>query len=172
MNVNREKKETQVKELNALFRKHDSFYLLDFINLPVSKSVELRRQLRENSYSFKVIKNRLALRALKEDFPENLKDYFRGPTAIAFAFDKPINLARLLKDFSAQHNVLIVKAGLLEGQFLAGERFEEIANLTSPEDLLAKIGFLMAFPLTKLLRTWQAPLNSLCRLLSQLKTKK
>ena len=172
MNVNREKKENLVKEIHTDFAKHDSFYLLDFINMPVAKTMELRKQLRENSYALKVVKNRLAMRALTDDLPENLKEHFRGPTAIAFASENPLQLARMIRDFSRQNKVLKFKAGLLEGQFLPESQFEDVANLTSREDLIAKLGFLMANPLMKLVRTWQAPMESLGRLLSQLKSKK
>lgn len=172
MSIIREKKEELVKKIGDAFEKYDSFYMLDFINMPVSQAVELRKQMRENSFSFMVVKNRLALRALKDDFPEDLKSHFRGPTGIAFAPENPIGLAHLIKNFSAQHKVLSVKAGMLEGRFLASEEFDKIAVLTSREDLLVKIGFLMTYSLTKLLRTWQAPLNSLGSMLSQLKTKK
>lgn len=170
--MNREKKEEIVQELKEAFDKYDSFYLVDFIHMPVSQFVNLRKQFRENSYSFKVVKNRLALRALKDSFPEELKDCFQGPTAISFAEENPIGLARMIKDFSTKHKVLAVKGGMLEGQLFSGDRFGEIASLSSREELLAKIGYLMACPLVKLKRTWQAPLDSIGRLLSHLKTKK
>lgn len=172
MNINREKKEKLVAEMSDAFDRHNTFYLMDFMNMPVNLAVELRGQLRERSYSFKVIKNRLALRALNEEFPEELRQHFRGPTAVAFASENPIGLARLLRDFSNQYNVLNIKAGFVEGKFLTKERFSEIANLTSKEELLAKFGFLLAYPLFKLSKTWQAPLMSLGSMLSQLKTKK
>jgi len=170
--VKKAQKEKIVDELREAFDKYNSFYLVDFIKMPVSKFVELRKEFRQNSYSLKVVKNRLGLRALKDDFPEELKKYFQGPTAITFASEEPIELARMIKDFSQKNKVLTVKAGMLEGRFFDGDRFGEIASFTSREDLLAKLGFLMAFPLIKLARTWQAPLGSLGRLLSQLKTKK
>jgi large subunit ribosomal protein L10 len=170
--VKREEKEKFVQDLTDTFKKIDSFYLVDFKGITVSQSTELRRLMRENSYSFQVIKNRLALRALKEDFPENLNHCFQGPTALALAPQDPVGLARMLKDFSEQNNVLTVKGGMLEGQFIASERFNEIAKLTSKEDLLQKMAYLMAFPLLRLVRTWQAPLLSLGRVLSQLKDKK
>lgn len=172
MNVNREKKEKQIEEIHESFVKHDSFYLLDFTKMPVNLAVEFRKKMRENTYSFLVIKNRLALRALKEDFPEDLKTQFRGPTAIAFAQENPLGLARLIKDFSVQHKVLSVRCGIVEGQFLEGKRFAAIAKLTSKDDLLAKLGYLMAYPLMIFLRTWQAPLNSVGSMLDQLKSKK
>ncbi len=172
MNVNREKKEQQVEELRKSFVSHDSFYLIDFMKMPVKLAVEFRNQMRDNSYSFLVVKNRLAVRALKEDFPEDLKKQFQGPTAIAFAQENPIGLARLIKDFSAQHKVLSVRCGIVEGQFLEGEKFADFSKLKSKDDLLAKLGYLMAYPLMTFLRTWQAPLNSVAGMLDQLKSKK
>ena len=170
--MKREEKEKQIKELSEAFSSHDSFFLVDFINMSVAQAQEMRKLCRENSYSFRVVKNRLALRALKEEFPEDFKMSFQGSTAVAFAPQNPIGLARLIKDFSARNNVLSVKSGILEGQFLTADKFNEVANLTSRGELLARIGGLMAAPLMKLLRTWQAPLSGLGTLLSQLKTKK
>ena len=172
MSVNLQKKEQQVKKINESFEEFDSFYLIDFVNMPVGLSVQFRKQLRENKYTFHVIKNRLALRALKEEFPEDLRQYFRGPTGVAYAKEDPIGLARLIKEFSSQHKILSVKGGIVEGQILKGEKFEDLAKLTSRNDLLGKLGYLMSYPLTTLLRTWQAPLNSLGSVLSQLKSKK
>lgn len=172
MSVNREKKENQVQELQGRFDRASTFYLLDYVNIPVSKSSELRRQLRDNDCSLKVIKNRLALRAIPEALPEELRGSFQGPTAIAFTDKNPILLARLLKDFSAQHKILKVKAGSVEGDFLPEERFQEIASLTSRTDLVARLAFLIAYPLTQLLRTMQAPVNTLGSMLSQLKDKR
>lgn len=172
MNVNRERKEVMVQEISDNFAAYESFYLLDFMKMPVSQAVELRREMRKNDYIFKVVKNRLALRALKADFPEELQKHFQGPTAIAFSAEDPLGLARLIKDFSSQYKTLTVKAGIVEGRYLPMEEFDTIATLSSREDLLAKIGYLMAYPLTKLLRTLQAPYQSLGSMLSQLKSKK
>jgi large subunit ribosomal protein L10 len=172
VSIIRENKEKQIEELRDTFGRNNTFYLLDYVNIPVSKSSELRSRLRENDCSLKVIKNRLALRAFLEEFPEDLKDSFQGPTAIAFTDKNPIVLARLLKDFSVQNKILKVKSGIVEGDFLPGERFQEIASLSSRDDLVAKLGYLIAYPLTQLLRSLQAPINTLGGMMSQLKDKK
>ena len=144
MNINRENKVKQVLELAKVFEQNSTLYLIDYEKISVTKSMELRGQLRENDCSLKVIKNRLALRALKDEFPIELKQYFQGPTAIAFTDKNPIILARLLKNFMVQNKILKVKAGLVEGDFLSEGQFPEIANLTSRDDLLAKLGYMMA----------------------------
>ncbi len=172
MSVNRESKEKTVAEISEFIDTHETFLLVDFEKMPVSKSVELRKKLKENSYSFRVVKNRLALRAINPDLPEELREHFKGATGIAFAQEEPIGLARLIKDFSLQNKLLKVKGGVVEGRYLTPEKFSEIAALTSKRDLLAKVGYLMSAPLAKFLRTWQAPLSGMGNLLSQLKSKK
>jgi len=172
MSLNREKKEKMVKEIREDFNKNQTFFLVDYVNIPVSKSIELRTQLRENNCSIKVVKNRLALKSLEDEIPEKFKEQFRGPTAIAFTNENPISLARLLDDFIHTNRILDVKAGIVEGQLVEKDKFKEVASLGSRKELMTKVGYLMAAPLTKFLRTWQAPLNSLGSLLSQLKSKK
>jgi len=165
-------KEAMVAQLREWIESAACAIACDYRGLRVTEINELRRLMRENDVDFRVVKNRLALRALKEEFPEDLRGFFQGPTAIAYTLQDPIKLARIIKDFSSKHKALKVKGGLLEGQFFPGERFAEISSLQSKKDLLAKMGYLMAHPLIKLARTWQAPLNSIGRLLSQSKPKK
>lgn len=172
MSLNREKKEERVKEILEDFNKNKTFFLVDYVNIPVAKSIELRTQLRENKCSIKVIKNRLAIKALENEISEEFKEKFRGPTAIAYTSDDAINLARILNSFIDSNKILSIKAGLVEGQLIDGDRFKEIAGLGSRRELMTKIGYLMAAPLTKFLGTWQAPFHSTGSMLSQLKLKK
>jgi large subunit ribosomal protein L10 len=172
VNVNKEKKAGIVKELRDDLSQNSTVYFLDFVNMSVAQSIELRRIMRENAYKFQVIKNRLAVRALDDDVSDEVKSLFRGPTAFAFASENPLGLAKIIKEFSAKNKVLNFKGGILEGQYLPQERFSEVANIKSREELLAKIGYSLSYQLAKLLQTWQAPMMNLGRLLSQLKSKK
>ena len=170
--MKRDAKAHTIKNMEESFGRQKTIYLMDYTGMKVSQAVALRKLLKKSSYDFKVVKNRLALRALKEDFPAELRSYFQKPTAVALAAAEPVKLARMLKDFSAQNKVMAFKGGLFEGQILAPERFDDVCRLASREELLGKVGYLMAFPLMQLLRTWQAPLSQMGRLLSQFKEKK
>lgn len=168
------KKETKskiVKELEETLSQNNTCYLVDYKEMPVWKMVELRKTLKRNNFKLRVVKNRLVLRAVGQKFPE-LKPYFQKNTAIAFSDRDPIGLARALKDFSEQGKVLEIKAGVIEGHPLAPEMFNEVIKLNSKTDLIARIGYLMSYPLTQFLRTWQTSLVNLGRLLSLLKQKK
>lgn len=170
--MKRDAKAQLIKSLEEDFGARSAIYLLDYTGMKVAQAVALRKILKKNSYEFKVVKNRLALRALKEEMPAELRSFFQKPTAVALAANEPVRLARMLKDFSVQNKVMAFKGGLFEGRLMPAERFDEICKLPSRKELLGKVGYLMAFPITQLLRTWQAPLSQMGRLLSQLKEKK
>jgi large subunit ribosomal protein L10 len=161
-----------VESLERLFEANDTYYLIDFKRMRVSQAVELRKTLRKAGYAYKVIKNRLALRALGAKCPEALRPYFQKPTALAFAGRDPVPLAKILKDFSNQGKILAVKGGQVEGHLMPGERFDEVVKLGSRQAQIGKFGFLMAQPLHRLMRTLQAPLGNLGLLLGELNKKK
>ncbi len=170
--MKKEAKQPIVQTLERLFETNSTYYLVDFKKMKVSQSVELRKILRKNAFTYKVIKNRLALRALGERCPETIRPFFQKPTAIAFADKDPIQLAKILKDFSNRGKVLAVKVGQIEGQYLAPGRFDEVSKLTSRADLVGKIAYMMANPLHRLMRTLQAPLANVGILLGELKKTK
>jgi len=170
--VKKEEKQPIVQTLERLFDANSTYYLIDFKRMKVAQAVELRKILRKNAFTYKVIKNRLALRALGEKCPEALRPFFQKPTALAFADKDPVRLAKILKDFSNQGKILAVKGGRVEGQLMPAERFDEVTRLGSRQDLLGKVGYLMASPLHRLMRTLQAPLGNVGILLGELNRKK
>jgi large subunit ribosomal protein L10 len=170
--MKREQKTERVGQLAELLTSNDTFFLFDYNKMTVAQAVALRKVLRKQGSSLKVVKNRLALRALKAEFPESLKAAFKKPTAMACTSADPVVLAKALRDFAVQNKVLVMKGGIVQGRYVPAERFEEITKLASREVLIGKIAIMMAHPLTKLLRTLQAPLVNTVLLLSQLKDKK
>lgn len=170
--MKKEVKTTIIKEITASLDENPSFFLVDFKKMKVGQSVELRKLLRRNNYRFKVIKNRLALKALADRMPGEVKACFQGPTAIAMAAQDPVGLAKAIKEYGSQSKALAVKGGVIDGVFFPADRFEEICRLASREEMLSRIAFLMSYQLGRFLRTLQSPLANLGLLLGQLKDKK
>ena len=140
--------------------------------MKVIQSIALRKLLRKDSHSFRVVKNRLVLKAMKDRCPEELKPSFEKATALAYTESNPIGLAKILRDFSDRGKILSIKGGVLEGLYMTPEQFDEISRLNSREDLLGKIGFLIAQPLSQFLGALQAPSSRLAGMMDQLKAKK
>lgn len=170
--MKKETKTLRIDELGAVFAAHKTIYLFDYTKMKVSQATALRKRLRAQGASLKVVKNRLALRALAESVPADLRPAFRKPTAVAYTAADPIGLAKTVKEFAASTKAIALKGGLVEGIYFAPERFDEIVKLAPRADLLAKVAVLMAAPLQKLLRTLQAPLSQTGALLGQLKDKR
>jgi large subunit ribosomal protein L10 len=170
--MKRQIKETRVGEIDAILKSNDTVILFDYTKMSVAQSVALRKTLRKQSAGVKMVKNRLALRAVQAGLPEDTRKAFRKPTALAYTAGDPILLAKTIKEFSAQNKVLVVKGGLLQGHPFPAARFDEITKMPGREALLGRVGAMMAAPLSGFLRAFRAPLGNLGVLMGQLKDKK
>ena len=170
--MNRAEKQDVVKELNETFKGNDSVLLINFTGLNVADSTDLRRKISEVECGYRVIKNRLALRALEDTSLEELKEHFQGPTAIAYTGGDPVALAKILKTFIQDHPAMSFKAGIVEGQAVSASEMENLAGLPSRIELLTKLVYLLNTPLTRLATALQSPVRELASVLHQLGEKK
>ena len=132
-------KEAKVEELKAIMAETKGFYLADFTGIDVASVTELRSKLRDAEVQYQVIKNRLAIRAAEEVGITGLKEYFTGPTAIAYSKEDPIAPAKILQDFVTDGGKIQIKTGFIEGEILAADRVEALAKLPSKEELIGKV---------------------------------
>lgn len=168
----RPEKEAVVKELTDKFSSAKSLVVTDYLGLNVAEMTELRSQLREAGVEFKVVKNTLATIAANDVEMEEMTEYFSGPTAIAFGEDDAVSPAKVLVEFAKDHEVLEVKAGLLNGELISKEKVESLAEIPSREELLAKAFASMKAPLTGLVNVLQGNIRGLVQVLNQIKEEK
>ena len=100
---------------------------------------DLRRKCREAGVSIQVVKNTLAIKALRKLELEELEPHFKGPTALAVAREDPTSPARILIDFRKEHEKPEVKLGFVDGRVLAPEEVKAIANLPSRDQLISQV---------------------------------
>src|SRR5437773_12302521 len=93
----REEKSQEVSELNEQIGKASNAFLIDFKGITVPQVTELRKQVRETKSGYVVVKNTLALIALKNSPIVAMREQFTGPTAIAFNATDAVGLAKALK---------------------------------------------------------------------------
>ena len=171
----RPEKVEQVKEIKEKLEKSVAFLLTDYQGLTVEEINRLRREMKRENMELKVVKNTLLRRALKDfsvDYFEELEEFLVGPTAVAFSYEDPIKLAKLLTNFSRENEALKLKAGLLEGRKVTKEEIKKFALLPSKEELLSKLLGTLQAPIRNLMFVLQAPSRGLVTALSEIQKKK
>ena len=153
--MNRTEKEQTVASLNSGFANAKFVGLVAFKGLNVAEISSLRHELRSTGTEFRVVKNTLAKRAVKDTELEQLEEYFRGSTAVALTSEDPSAPAKILARFAKENPNLEVKIGLLDGKPLSRENIESLSKLPPREVLLAM-----------LLGTLKAPSNGLVTVLA------
>src|SRR6185312_12043189 len=129
MAVTRAIKEEELQELTQSFKGTDSAIIVDFRGLKVPEVTELRRQVRGAKAQYKVVKNTLARRALKGTAFEVLSEHFVGTTAVAYAGEDPVALAKVLTTFAKTAPALQIKAAVVQGRAIKAAEITDLASL-------------------------------------------
>src|SRR3954466_14862742 len=116
MAVTRASKEAELEDLQGTFKGTDSAIIVDYKGLKVPEVTELRRQVRGAKARYKVVKNTLAKRALTGTPFEPLSEHFVGTTAVAYAGEDPVLLAKVLTTFAKTAPALKIKAAVVQGR--------------------------------------------------------
>ena len=126
--------------------------LADYTGMDMPQTTELKKNLRDNDATFNVVNNRMLKRALDGQATEMLK----GQTALIYGAGDVVEVAKVIKNFSAANQKPVVRGGFLEGKAITGEEVIELAKLPSKDVLRAQ-----------LLGTLQAPCSQLVGVLDQ-----
>jgi large subunit ribosomal protein L10 len=168
----REQKATEVSELQNQIGKASNAFLIDFKGITVPQVTELRKQVRQTNSGYVVVKNTLALIALKDSPIVAMKEQFTGPTAIAFNESDAVVLAKALTKFAKDVPAVQFKGALLNGQVVPASQIQTIANLPSREELVSKLLFLLQSPIRGLATVLQANIRNLAVVVDQIRQKK
>lgn len=166
--LTRAQKEEQVADLKEKFGRASCVYVADYRGLDVEAANDLRRKIRaagEGDFEYRVMKNTVLRLAAGSTPVEGIASHFQGPTAIAISFGDPVGLAKVLTDFSKEHEVFQLKGGVLEGDAIEAADIAKLATLPSLDQLRGKLIGLIQAPATKLVRLLAEPGAQIARVL-------
>lgn len=142
-----------VAEVQEKFSNSEAVILTEYRGLDVTDMALLRTAMKQAGGEYKVYKNTLVRVAAKELNLE-IEELLVGPTAIAFtgirpdgSSGDPVSIAKVLTNFSKDHEDLIIKGGVLEGALLSTEEITALSKIAPREELLARLAGGMAAPL-------------------------
>ena len=163
--MNRAEKVNFVSEFSNLLSNTNFVLVTQYKGLSVEEISSLRKQAREKNTSFKVTKNSLAKRALKNTNYEKLEQLFIGPTAVAFSED-PVSAAKVLYDFSKDNEKLKIIGGAMGSKELDIDEIKKLASLPSMETIRANLVGLISSPLSNIVSLLNEPSSKIVRLIN------
>jgi len=170
--MNRDEKAQAISELESAIGSATNAFLIDFKGITVPQVTELRKQVRDTNSKYIVVKNTLALIAVKDSPLKSLQGAFAGPTAVAWNTTDAVALAKALTKFAKDVPSIQFKGALLNGQALPASEIQNIANLPSREELIAKLLYLMQHPIRGLATVLQANIRKFAIVVDQIAKQK
>ncbi len=163
MALNLEDKKSIVAEVSTVAADAHSAIAAEYRGLSVEEMTDLRAKARNEGVYLRVVKNSLTKRAVEGTEFECMQDSLVGPLIMAFSQEDPGAAARLIKDFSKNHDKLITKVIAIGGEVLPVEQLERLSKLPNREQAIALLMAVMKAPVEKFVRTLNEPHAKLVR---------
>ena len=147
-NINIKKEE--VSKLAQKMKESTLILLTDYRGINVDEVTSLRNDLRNTKAEYKVIKNNITKRALAECGIEGLEDKLEGPTAVIMSTEDYLEPAKVIYNFTKDHDFYKIKGGVIEGKVMTAEEIVTLAKLPSREQLLSMLAGALLGNISKL----------------------
>ncbi|MFZ2226311.1 MAG: 50S ribosomal protein L10 [Candidatus Moraniibacteriota bacterium] len=168
----KQQKEVITKELAEKLKEAKGVVFSDFKGLTMKDLVALRKDLRAENISLKVVKKTLIDIALKNaGMNISVKD-MEGQIAIAVSGVDEVAAAKVISNFAKTNKNLKVTGGVLEGALLSADQVLALSKLPSKKELLAKFVGTINAPVTNFVRVLSGNLSGLVRVLQAVADKK
>ena len=172
--VTLEQKKQIVADLIGKFREANGFYFVDFVGMTVEEAINFRRRLKKDGIKYKVAKNTLIKKALKEVGKDGIvpNANFFGASGVVFASEDAVAPAKIIKELFEKTQKPRLKAAVIEGIFYDGSQLKTIAALpTKPEIISGIIGSLQS-PISGIVGSINAVMRDVAYLVEEVARKK
>ena len=162
--MRKDEKTAIVEQLAANFGRASIALISEYKGISAGQSDELRRRLRAVRGEFRVTKNTLMRRAIKDTRFSALDSSLGGPIGLILSYADPVELAKTVSGLKDLGEKFKVRSGVLDGKPLTAEEVNALATLPPREVILAQLLGLIQAPATRLARLLNEPGSTLARL--------
>ena len=174
MAISKAKKHELRQQFAEKFNEVGSAIIANYSGLTMTQLSELRTSLREMDSTFKVIKNRVAKKALEDEAKEfgDLSEHLKGPVGVVFVKGDIAQVAKTVLKFEKDNKAFEVTGGVIDKNVVSLDEIKAISDLPSREELLAKIVGSIASPSRGLVTVLSGVSRNLVQVLGAIKDKK
>lgn len=130
-------KQLVIDEIKDRISNANGVVLFDYRGLTDEEAKELRRSLRNSGGDYKVYKNTLMSRALR-DLNIDIDESLFGPSALAYSEDQVAPI-KVLTDFAKKHPAVVLKVGIVDKEITDKAKLAELATIPSRDGLLTML---------------------------------
>ena len=145
-----ERKKSEVSELADKIKEAKLVLLTDYRGISVEDVTGLRANLRKVNGDYKVIKNNITRRALKEAEIEGLEDLLVGPTAVVLSNEDYLEPLKAVYEYAKDSETYKIKGGVINGKVMTTEELITLAKLPSRETLISMLAGALLGNISKL----------------------
>ena len=163
-----EAKRETIDDLRAELDASRAMIVSEYRGLTVKEISEIRRALRKQNVTYRVVKNRLMRIAAQDNAAaEALSPLLVGPTAIAFGTDEAAT-AKAVLDATRPYKIVKITGGVLGSRAIDASSVSKLAALPSREVLLAEALGAIVAPMSTVAGLFDAPLRDVAGLVQAL----
>ncbi len=163
-----EAKRETIDDLRAELDASRAMIVSEYRGLTVKEISEIRRALRKQNVTYRVVKNRLMrIAAQDNEAAEALSPLLVGPTAIAFGTDEAAT-AKAVLDATRPYKIVKITGGVLGSRAIDASSVGKLAALPSREVLLAEALGAIVAPMSTVAGLFDAPLRDVAGLVQAL----
>jgi large subunit ribosomal protein L10 len=170
--ISLEQKKAVVSEVAEVAAGAHSVVGAEYCGMTVEEMTELRAKARDGGVYLRVVKNTLAKRAVEGTEFECMQDGLSGPLLLAFSREEPGAAARLVKDFSKEHDRLVPKLVAFGGEMLDASDLDWLAKMPTRDQAISLLMAVMKAPTEKLVRTLNEVPGKLVRTVAAIRDQK
>ena len=130
-------KQLVIDEIKDRISNANGVVLFDYRGLTDAEAKELRRSLRNSGSDYKVYKNTLMSRALR-DLNIDIDESLFGPSALAYSEDQVAPI-KVLTDFAKKHPAVVLKVGIVDKEITDKAKLADLATIPSRDGLLTML---------------------------------